>query len=70
MEWLIHLYLSHLHFQIAVRANYLEVENEKLKEQLKLLRQENLTLRSQVAASADRGDHVAHQQQQQQQHQQ
>ena len=44
--------------QIAIRANYLEAENERLKEQLKLLRQENLSLRSQMAAKTESGDHV------------
>ena len=44
--------------QVAIRANYLEAENERLKEQLKLLRQENLALRSQVASKSDNSDHV------------
>ena len=47
--------------QVAIRANYLEAENERLKEQLKLLRQENLALRSQVATKSDNSDHVTQQ---------
>ena len=62
------LFLSPIIFQIAIRANYLEAENERLKEQLKVLRQENMNLRTQItgtplvaetAKSAENGDLMA-----------